>query len=168
MEVTMNPDRLRSRALPTDTYWLQVDDTAEPGRALAEAREALQVKLLTGAAEVEVHDARQAVKAAEEALKACYEPITVTAMEPPAWETLVAAHPPRRDNDSDDVWDTSTLPREAFLACAPKDWSRQEWEEYLDHKLSPAEREGLYLTAVGVNARVPDPTVPKGWTPTPA
>lgn len=167
MEVTMNPDRLRSRALPTDTYWLQVEPTDVPGRALAEAREALQMRILTDASADTVDDARQAVRDAEEALKACYEPITVTAMEPPAWEALVAAHPPRKDTD-DDVWNTSTLPREAFLACAPTEWSRDEWAEYLDHKLSPAEREGLYLTAVGVNARVPDPTVPKGWTMTPA
>ncbi|HEU4752289.1 MAG TPA: hypothetical protein VFU47_04200 [Armatimonadota bacterium] len=163
----MNPDRLRSRALPTDTYWLQVDDITGPGRALAEAREALQVKLLTDADRDAVDAARQAVKDAEEALKACYEPITVTAMEPPAWEALVAAHPPRKDTD-DEVWNADSLPREAFLACAPKDWSRDEWVEFVDHRLSPAERMGLFNTAVAVNARVPDPTVPKGWTVTPA
>ncbi|HEU4752296.1 MAG TPA: hypothetical protein VFU47_04235 [Armatimonadota bacterium] len=164
----MNPDRLRTKSLPTDTYWLQVEPTEIPGRLLAEAREALQVKLLTDADRDAVDAARQAVKDAEDALKACYEPITVTAMEPPAWEALVTAHPPRKDHPDDEVWNVDTLPREAFLACAPKEWSREEWVEFLDRRCSPAEREGLYSTAVFVNARIPDPTVPKGWTVTPA
>lgn len=165
--VTLNTDRLKARSLPTETYWLQVEDTAAPGRALAEAREALQMRILTDADRYAVDAARQVVKDAEAALRACYEPITVTAMEPAAWEALVKEHPPRKDTD-DDVWNVDTLPRAAFLACAPTEWSRQEWEEFLDHRLSPAERMGLLNTAVAVNARIPDPTVPKDWTMTPA
>lgn len=162
--ITINSERLKNRSLPTDTYWLQVDDTTEPGRALAEARDQLRTRLLIDASAEDVDKAREAVKAAEAALKACYEPITVTALEPGAWEDLIKEHPPREGHPDDDVWNTDTLPRAAFLACAPKEWTPAEWEAFLDHKLSPAEREGLYITAVAVNARVPDPTVPKDWT----
>jgi hypothetical protein len=164
MEVTtiMDLDRLKARGLPTDTYWLAVADTDEPGRALAAARERLNLLVLTDGEQEAVQAARDALHAAEAALKACYEPIELTALPPAEFEALVDAHPPRTGTD-DDAWNTKTFPRACFLACAPKVWGAAEWEAFLDTRLSEAERTGLYNTALSVNVRVPDPTVPKDW-----
>lgn len=159
----LNTKRLEGRPLPTDTYWVRVDDTTEAGRALAEAREVLQLHLLTDSDAKTLAEARQGVVAAEEALKACYEPITVTALLPDDFEALVDKHAPRPDTD-DDVWNGKTFPRAVFLACAPTEWNTAQWEEWLKATLSAAEREALFMVAVTVNARVLDPTVPKGWT----
>jgi hypothetical protein len=163
----MNPDRLKNRARPSDTYWLQVEPTERAGRALATAKETLQLRLLAGADEDATAAAREAVAAAEAELKACYEPITVTALAPAAFEQLVKEHPPRAGSD-DDAWNMDTFPRACFLACAPADWDGPEWAAFLDDRLSEAERLRLCNVAVAVNVRVPDPTVPKDWTGTPA
>jgi hypothetical protein len=159
--MALNTDRLSGRALPTDTYWIRVDDPTQAGEALAEARENFRTKLLIDAPEDAITEAREAVKAAEAALKACYEPIVVTALPPDDFEVLVGKHKPRPDTD-DDAWDTTTFPKACFFACAPKEWDTAGWEAFLT-TLSSAEKKSLFHTAVAVNARVLDPTLPKDW-----
>lgn len=159
-------ERLAGRGRPTKKFWLLIDaDGAEEiARKLADARTRFQTLLLVG--DAQRIDAAQAVIAAlEDAAKACYEPIVCTAMVPDDFELLVDAHPPRPDTD-DELWDTTTLPKACFLECAPDDMTRKEWEEFCAASLSDIERKVLYNTAVAANARMPDPSLPKGWMPT--
>jgi hypothetical protein len=160
--MALNTDRLSGRALPTDTYWIRVDDPTQAGEALTEARDTLRTRIMVDAPEDAITEAREAVKAAEAALKACYEPIVLTALTADNFEKLVGEHKPRPDHIDDDAWNQSTFPRACFLACAPTEWDTAGWEAFLA-TLTAAEQESLFMTAVRVNARVLDPTLPKDW-----
>jgi len=162
-------ERLEGRKRPFATYWVLVDQegAAVAEERLADARTRYQTLLIVSAGEDRVAEAAEQVARRLADVRACYEPIRLTAMMPDDFERLVGAHPPRPGTD-DEVWDTKALPRECFFRCAPEEMTRTEWEEFLTGRVSEAERSALFNTAVAANVRVLDPTVPKDSTPTPS
>lgn len=160
-------DRLAGRKRPTADCSLLVDDegAAAASKELAAARAELPMLIISGD-EAAIQAGRDRITAAQAAYEACFETITVPAMPPKAFEDLVDEHPPRKGHPDDESWNVDTFPRACFLACAPADLSREEWEAFLDGQVSEGERIRLYNTAIFANTRVPDPSVPKGLTET--
>jgi hypothetical protein len=160
-------DRLMGSTRPSDTYHLPVGDDAEM-RAAMEAVEAAQEVLSTARmrlddrADEAVTEAEAALAEANEALAALYEPILIRAMHPKKFEELAAEHPPREGKN--EAWNKDTFPRELFLHSADGDMTREDWETVLDEegRVSGGEKNGLFLTAQVVNARIPDGSIPKG------
>ncbi|MEU8055715.1 hypothetical protein [Microbispora bryophytorum] len=155
-------ERLASRARPTFTYRLRVDDTADAEKALSDAYASFQFASISGDTN-RIDTAKKVVTDAEKALDACYEPIVLTAMKPDEFEALVDGHPVRPNTD-DEAWNMDTFPKACFLACAPADLSADEWEGFLSESCSDGERTALFNAAIAINVRIPDPTVPKGLT----
>ena len=166
-------EQLRARERPSLDYELPIGDVFGAKRDLAAAEDAhrqalrLLAKAATGegagdeeAAQAAVAETRQAVTQAEQALDACYVHIKLTAMPPDEYEALKALHPPRPDS-SDTEYDSTTFPRECFLACATE-LTREEWEPILRENLTHAEREDLFLLAEAVNTRLVNAALPKG------
>lgn len=153
-------ERLLNRTRPTAAFPLRVDDDTAAAATVAEA----QMGLLLAAGTDRESEAREALQAAQAALHACYESITLRAMRPEDFEALADAHPPREGNSDDDAWNTDTFPLAVFLACAPPDLTAEEWQAFLEESVSDAEQAGLLTMAVAVNARTVDPSVPKDWT----
>ncbi len=152
-------ERLDGKKRPTLPYKVRVEDTTAAEAALGEAQAELVLALGT---EREAA-AQQTVKTALAALGACFEPIVFTAMDPEAFEALVAEHPPRPDTE-DESWNADTLPRETFLRCAPPVYTAEEWLVWIARTCNRAERVELFNAAVAVNVRTVSPTLPKGWT----
>lgn len=155
-------EQLLGRPRPTLQCPIAVADTAAAERAATEAQAELQLLVLTGEADAAA-EARQRLQEAKTALEACFQPVTLTALPPDEFEALADAHPPREGTD-DEAWNVDTFPRACFLACAPTDLSTQEWETFLSERVNDGERARLYGTALAVNVRTVDPTVPKDWT----
>lgn len=157
-------ERLLARKRPTATYQLAVEDTSAEIEELAEAKAALEVAQYRsddGAMEA-VSEAQQRVEQAREAVAACYEAVTFTALAPAEFEALAGKPEHKARDGKDEAWNADTFPRSCFLACVDTtDLSVDEWSEFVDANLSQAERTSLFLTAVGVNARFPDGTIPK-------
>lgn len=155
-------DRLMGRTRPSDTYHLPVEDDTDARAAVEAAREALsvaQMRLDERAAEA-VGEAEAALADANERLAACYEPVLIRAMEPNQFEALAAEHPARKDRN--ERWNEETFPRALFFASVVGDMTSEDWAAFLTERCSEGERNGLYLTAKIVNARMPDGSIPKG------
>lgn len=161
-------ERLDAKSRPTAKYQLLIDqDGAEAAEEeLSAARAELPLVLLAGD-EARIQAVRDRVTAAQQAYKACFEKIVFTALPADDFEALIELpeHKPR-DGTDDEIWNGDTLPRAAFLACAPDVYTAEEWEAWLADRVNDAERLALYSTAVNANSRTPDPSVPKGWTET--
>ena len=152
-------ERMASKALPCLPYRVRIDDTTAAEQAVRDAQGELLLALGTDREK----DARLAVEAAGALLAACFETITLTAMDPDAFEELVAEHPPREGHPDDEAWNVDTLPRATFLACAPDFYTPEEWVAWLT-KCNSGERTDLYNAAVAINVRTVSATLPKDWT----
>lgn len=159
-------DRLLARPRAWASYPVRIDDDTAARAAVEQARQTLALiqmqSQLTEDGEA-VAAAQQAVATAEELLRGCYEQVVLRALPPKRWEDLVGKHP-LRPGSTDEVWNTETFPRAAFVACVEGDLTSAEWDQVLDEVLSQAERVRLCNAAIAVNVRVPDQTLPKDWT----
>lgn len=162
--------RLAQRKLPTLSYPLLVDD---PGQATAAwqdtAAAARQIMLRHDPGSPECAAAQADVDAARAAVDACYATITLTALEPAAFEQLLDAHPPTKDQaDADEAYNVDTF-RPALLAvCATPRRTPGDWEQFLASRLSHGERQGLWVACLAINQStrpVESVALPKGWTP---
>ncbi|GAA4221550.1 hypothetical protein FHR32_005134 [Streptosporangium album] len=162
-------DRLLHRPRPADTYPLRIDDDTEIRKELERVRMLGRLLQLQGEAadESAVRAAKADLAAAETAMAACYEPVVLRAMPPDAFEALIGEHKPRPDSE-DKVWNLDTFPRAVLWECIESDLTEAEWDQVWREVLSNGERVELCNAAIRVNVRVPDSTLPKGWTQTPA
>lgn len=162
-------ERLLARSRPSVVHHLKVDDDGAAQAELAAAKEALETahfRVDEGAGQA-VADAEARLAKARQAVQACYEPVTITALPPTAFERLAGEHPPAEDKKKDPQtgvlpWG-ETFPRALFLACVPRgeeELTVEEWEELLDGGVSQGEREALFNAALEVNARWPSGAVP--------
>jgi hypothetical protein len=154
-------ERLLARKRPTADYQLAIEDDTEAVAELAAAKEALDRAQFRDddRAEQAVAEAQARLDAAREAVRGCYEPVTLTALPPKEFEALVAEHPPREGHD--EKWNTETFPLACFLACVTgDDMTPEDWAAFAADNLAAGEREHLFLTAIGVNARWPSGAVP--------
>jgi hypothetical protein len=159
-------DRLMGRQLPTTVWKLMVDDDTAARAELDRAETALEIAQMgpqDDEAKAEVEKARARVDAARAAVEACYEPITIQAVEPTRFEELAKDHPKRKDTD--EPWNMSALSRALFYEGVRSEMSREEWDHILDHQMTYAERDGIdgvLMAALYVNGRTPSEIVPKG------
>jgi hypothetical protein len=153
--------RLLARKRPSIVYQLAVVDDTDAVTELAEAKDALdraELRLDDTAGQA-VTDAEKRLAAARRAVEACYEPVTLTAMDPAAFEALVAEHPGREGKD--ERWNDATFPLACFRACVDtSDLSADEWAELLTTSVSQAEQVALYAVAIAANARWPSGSIP--------
>lgn len=161
-------ERLLNRPRPSDAYPIRIDDDTQAREALEETQSVLRLLLIQGdAADADtLTRAHTAVAEAEGELKACYEPVLLRALRPEDWEALIALHPPRAES-TDDIWNAATFPKACLLACIESDLTETELGQLWTEVLSKAEQVRLCNAAIRVNVRVPDATLPKGWTQTP-
>ena len=154
-------ERLVGRPRLASVCRLKVDDTDAAERAVDVALEQhrLAQMLVADGKSADVAGTKRKLDKAQAALDACFEPVTIRAMAPPDYEALLAEHPAPKDSDNAFA---ETLPRALFLACVEGDMGQAEWEAFLDESASQGEREALYLTALQVNTRPPDESIPKG------
>ena len=160
-------ERLLKRPRPSDSYPLRIDDDTEARKKLEQARTLLRLLQFQGAASDEsaLAQAKADLAAAEVEMAACYEPVVLRAMRPGAFEKLIGKHKPRPDTD-DRTWNLDTFPQACLDECLESDLTETEWDEIWTEVLSSAERVELCNAAIRVNVRVPDSTLPKGWTQT--
>jgi hypothetical protein len=157
-------ERLLARKRPSVPYQLAVVDDTDAVAELAAAKEALDAAgyRVDEGAEQAVAEAEARLEKARAAVEACYEPVTLTAMLPAAFEELIAQpeHAPREGKD--ERWNADTFPRACFLACADDDgdMSAQDWDTFTVENVSQGERESMFMAAVGINARWPSGAVP--------
>ncbi|MCW2767777.1 MAG: hypothetical protein JWO11_3736 [Nocardioides sp.] len=160
-------DRLLNRPRPFDTYPLRVDDDTEARKGVEQAWTLLRLLQYQGEAadESAVRSAKQDLEQAESVLAACYEPVTLRAMRPGDFETLIGRHKPR-EGTKDQAWNLDTFPRACLMECVESDLTPQEWDQVWADVLNHGEQGELCNAAIRVNVRAPDSTLPKGWTQT--
>lgn len=158
----MGLDRLVNRPRPAAVYPVKaVESTAAAERAVEQATDQYRfVQLLQAdGKQADVRAAKRKLDKATADLEACFEPVTIRALRPEDYEALRGDHKP--DKDSDQPW-APDFPRELFLACVEGDLDRAGWDAFLDESASDGERQALLGTALAVNVRPPDETIPKG------
>lgn len=159
-------DRLLARKLPTTVWKLMVDDDTAARAELQNAEAALEIAQMgpqDDDAKAEVTKARARVEKARKAVEACYEPITIQAVEPTRFEELAKDYPKR--DGTDEPWNMASLSRALFFEGVQGEMAREEWEHVLDHQMTYAERDGIdgvLMAALYVNGRTPSEIVPKG------
>jgi hypothetical protein len=154
-------ERYLARRRPSVPYSLPLDDDTDAVNELAAAKDALDTARFRddSGAEQAIATAEKRLEKARTAVAACYDTVTLTAMLPKKFEALVAEHPAREGED--EKWNAETFPRVCFLACIDDDFlTPEEWGTFVDERLSQGEREALFLSAVGLNARWPSGAVP--------
>ena len=162
-------DRLSARKPPTEVVRLPIDPS-EYGRVereLESATWALEEARAGGDVDVAVLQAR--VDAARAALAECEcEEITLRALPPAEWETLLDMHPPTEEQRATGAqWNVTTL-RAALLAAAvvPADGddplAEADWEQLAKAgSLASGELTALFNAAVRLNVRAPASAVGK-------
>lgn len=157
-------ERLLNRARPSGACPVRVEDDTDAREEAEQARILLNLLQMRGDAadQAAVRKARARLKKAEQALRGCYEFVTLRALPPDDFEALVADHKPRPETD-DRMWNGATFPKACFLACVESDLSAEDWQHVWTTVLSNAERIELSNAAIRVNIRVPDSSLPKGW-----
>ena len=156
-------ERFLARRRPTVDYQLAVLDDTDAVAELAAAKDAVDTARFRedDGAEQAVADAEGRLQRARTAVEECYEPVTLTALPPVEFEALVAKPEYAPRDGKGEKWNADTFPRACFLACVDTSGlSTQEWAEFVDGSLSQGEREALFMTAVGINARWPSGAVP--------
>lgn len=159
-----NPlERLLGRDLPTLIYHLRAAtaeevDAAENAVAEAKADQEIAGFRRDDRADEAEAEAAERVKAAQEALAACYVPVKVRALPPQEYEALVAKF---ADEKTEGGVDNKALSRAAFLACVQGGLTEAQWDEILA-KCSTGERVELYGYALAVNIRTTGGAIPKG------
>lgn len=188
--MTSQRDRLLGRPLPSVPYRLLVDPdgVAAAQRRLAAAQTTERRTRVAGTASAaDQASARLEVEAAAAELDACYETVTLSALEPRRVEELIDAHPPtaeqmaaakaerdkarqRGDHPPDwPTWNPDTFLPALLEASAAGDMTAADWDVMLTSRLSVGESVGLRKACLGINmsARMAEPVVlPKGWMPT--
>lgn len=147
--------QLEARGLPETTYPIRKGRVADVKRCREVLDEAIRLRDKTDG----VDEAReQAVHDARAALDGCYEDVVVKAIEPGAYEALVAKHPPTEAQADDDLlWDPDTFVPALLAACVDQPWSESEWVELCSAgPLALGEVTDLFQTAVAINGRAPD------------
>lgn len=162
-------DRLLGRPRPSATYPLRIDDDTEVRKELERVRTALRLLQFQGdsADEAAVRKANKDLAKAEAKMAATYEYVVLRAMRPDDFEKLIGEHKPREGSE-DQVWNLDTFPRACLMECVESDLTEAEWDQVWAEVLSHAEQGELCNAAIRVNVRVPDSTLPKGWTQIPA
>lgn len=156
-------ERLLARKRPSVVYQLAVVDDADAVAALTAAKDEVETARfrVSDDADQAVAAAEKRLTAARKAVEACYEPVTLTAMPPADFEALAAKPEHVARDGKDERWNEETFPRAVFLACvSTDDLSAQEWEEFVDGSLTQGERTALFMTAIGLNARWPNGSIP--------
>jgi hypothetical protein len=140
-------DRLSARRRPTATYGLRIDDDTVARAEL-------------GAARAAGDEAR--IVAAQEAVEACYEQVTLTALPPAELEALIAAHPPPKESQVQKAWNPVTFIPALLAASVDSDVTEDDWAEY--HRsgaMTTGEIADLFNAVWELNYRAPDPNVKK-------
>ncbi|MEV1245083.1 hypothetical protein [Nonomuraea sp. NPDC049750] len=160
----MSEDRLLNRKRLSAEHPIRIDDDTEAREAVEQAQFALALLRTQGEAADEgaLRSAKASLTRAKKKLRACYEWIPLRAMEVDAFEKLVGEHKPRPET-SDEIWNNETLPKAVLLACDESGRSEADWEHIFTHVLNGPEQLQLCNTAIRVNARTPDASLPKGW-----
>jgi hypothetical protein len=159
----MSEDRLLNRPRLSAEHPIRIDDDTEARREVEQAQFALALLRTQGDADEDaLRTAKAAIKRAEKKVRGCYEFIPLRAMDPEAFEALVGEHKPRAGTD-DQVWNNATFPWACLLACDESGRSEADWEHIRKNVLSGPELVALCNTAIRVNARTPDESLPKGW-----
>jgi len=141
-------DRLAPRRRPTATYSLRIDDDTTARAEL-------------GAARAAGDEAR--IVAAQEAIEACYEQVTITALAPADMEVLLAEHPPPETLKGKSIYNPTTFIPAFLAACVDSDVTEADWSEYVTTgAMTFGEVTDLFNAVWELNYRVPDPSVPKG------
>lgn len=141
-------DRLSARRRPTATYSLRIDDDTTARAELGAARAAGD---------------ETRIVAAQQAIEACYEQVTLTALPPADLETLIAEHPAPEELRGKSVFNPATFIPALLAACVDSDVTEADWAEYITAgAMTFGEVTDLYNTVWELNYRVPDPSVPKG------
>jgi hypothetical protein len=161
-------DRLLNRKRPSVPYQLLIDDDSDARMELEEAEAALDLARMgpqdDDEVKAEVDEAAERVEKAKAALEACYETITIRAVEPKRFEEIIDAHP-KRDAENE-PYNIDAVSRELFLEGVESELTREEWEqEMLSARMSFGESEsgnGVFAAALLVNSRIPKAIIPKG------
>lgn len=158
-------DRLRERGLPSTTVPIRTGRIADTQQARAALDEAIRLRDKAPGIDP---DLEQAVVDARTALDACYEDVTVKAIEPAAYEALVAAHPPTDEQDEQGfAWNPDSFVPALLAACVDMGLSEDEWLEMCSAgPLALGESAELFEAAVKVNGRSPDLRTGKGFAQT--
>jgi hypothetical protein len=155
--VTLTKGKMEEReqeGLPTDTHALRIHKDRAARAELAAA--------------VDSGDPDR-IAAATAAVEACYEQLTIQALEPGAMENLLARHKPPQDQEARGaLYNTATFPAALITACVlDSEITEDQWVEYTTKgPLSPGEAIALFNKCWDVNYRGPDPWFPKGSTGT--
>jgi hypothetical protein len=151
-------ERLRAKSLPTAEFRLRVTDDGDAQAKLVEAQYALR---LAENRDEGVAKAKTAVTKAQAKLDEHYEVLILQALPPAELEALIAAHPAEK---KDDAWNEPTFRPALLAACVEGDMTEQDWTEFCSTGgASLGEVKDLYLAALRVNERGPDPSVGKDW-----
>ncbi|MEU4578924.1 hypothetical protein [Nonomuraea sp. NPDC023979] len=156
-------DRLLARPRLSAEHPIRIDDDTEARAEVEQAQFVLALLRTQGDAdEAAVRKAKAALARARKKVRDCYEWIPLRAMEAGDFEELVGEHKPRPGSD-DKVWNNETFPKACLLACDESGRSEADWEHIFAHVLSGPEQVALCNTAIRINARTPDESLPKGW-----
>jgi hypothetical protein len=159
----MSEDRLLNRGRLFAEHPIRIEDDTEARREVEQATFALALLRTQGDADAgAIRTAKAALKRAEKKVRDCYEFIPLRAMEADDYEVLVGKHKPRPDT-TDEIWDNSTFPKACLLACDESGRSEADWEHIFKRVLSGPEQVQLCNTAIRLNVRTPDESLPKGW-----
>ncbi|MGH3427347.1 MAG: hypothetical protein ACRDQZ_07225, partial [Mycobacteriales bacterium] len=143
-------DRLAGRPRPTRPYSLRIDDDTTARAELAAARA--------------VGDENRIV-AAQTAVEACYEQVTITALPPITMEELIAQHPPpqTKPGGQEKIFNPATFVPAVLAACVDSDVTEADWTEYITTgALTIGEVDDLFHAVWTLNYRAPSPDLPKG------
>lgn len=142
---------LKRKARPTVTYAALVGDPAQPAAVLADARQKLRMAAASGddtAAQLEE------VRAAEADLERCWQPIVLQSIPAAAFMSLLAEHPPTKEQKAEAAeWNPETF-QPALIAASAVDsgMNAQQWaEELASDRWSTAERNELFGKCLEVN-----------------
>jgi hypothetical protein len=141
-------DRLADRPRPSTTYSLRIDDDEIPRAELIAARAACD---------------ESRIVAAQEAVEACYEQVTITALPPVDMEALLAEHPAPENANVQKIFNPATFVPALLAACVESDVTEEDWAVYVTTGAMTIGEVGALFDAVwSLNYRAPDPSVPKG------
>jgi hypothetical protein len=141
-------DRLADRPRPSTTYSLRIDDDEIPRAELIAARAAGD---------------ESRIVAAQEAVEACYEQVTITALPPADMEALLAEHPAPENANVQKIFNPATFVPALLAACMDSDVTEEDWAVYVTTGAMTIGEVGALFDAVwSLNYRAPDPSVPKG------
>lgn len=140
-------DRLAARQRPIATWQLRVDDDSIARSELA-------------AAQADGDETR--IVAAQLAIEACYERLTVTALAPVEFEALLEEHPAPA-GQKQKMFNPKTFVPALLAACVDSDVDEETWADYTTTgAMTIGEVGGLFQVAWDVNYREPSADLLKG------